>query len=362
METTGLPDGLIRNPSPPSVEQRKIAYKELFLLTTQILCILPFIIHDIIMTIISKIIPPPRKSLTGQVALVTGGGRGLGRGLALGLAKEGCKIAVVDINISNARGTANDIIDEGGMAKAYECNVADPAAIRVLREAVTSDLGPVDILVNNAGILYGGDLLEKCDEADIKAVIDVNLLSHFWMLKEFLPSMKERNSGHIVAIASMASFVGDSAGSAYIASKFGVRAPPAGPCSSVHTTIFTHTTDPLIKYTGLLKQQHSIGLMKVVHSEVKFKHNINTTTVYPYFINTSADYVNEWKLRVPAIPIEDVVGATIAGVQRNQVSIFVPSSFEYSVKLLDLLPVRSLERMKKVVDVQIKPHKKEKKS
>ncbi|XP_054287080.1 17-beta-hydroxysteroid dehydrogenase 13-like [Macrosteles quadrilineatus] len=327
METTGLPDGLIRNPSPPAVEQRKIAYKELFLLVTQILCILPSIIHDIIMTIISKIIPPPRKSLTGQVALVTGGGRGLGRGLALGLAKEGCKIAVVDINISNARGTANDIIDDGGVAKAYECNVADPAASRVLREAVMSDLGPVDILVNNAGILYGGDLLEKCDEADIKAVIDVNLLSHFWMLKEFLPSMKERNSGHIVAIASMASFVGDSAGSAYIASKFGVR-----------------------------------GLMKVVHSEVKFKHNINTTTVYPYFINTSADYVNEWKLRVPAIPIEDVVDATIAGVQRNQVSVFVPSSFEYSVKLLDLLPVRSLERMKTVMDVQIKPHKKEKKS
>ncbi|KAG8297358.1 hypothetical protein J6590_037590 [Homalodisca vitripennis] len=134
---------------------------------------------------------------------VTGAGRGLGRGLALGLAKEGCKVAVADVNKDNALDTAAEIVKSGGVAKAYFTNVAKVEEIRELREAVTTDLGPVDILLNNAGLVHGDPLEVDVEEA-IKGVIAVNLLSHFWMVREFLPTMRECNPGHIAIMATLA--------------------------------------------------------------------------------------------------------------------------------------------------------------
>ncbi|KAG8297355.1 hypothetical protein J6590_037587 [Homalodisca vitripennis] len=225
MAATEEQNGHVEPLTPPT--EKKMEVKDKYWLILQLIWLNLLILPYLLLEIYRKIFPPPGKSLKGQVVLVTGAGRGLGRGLALGLAKEGCKVAVADVNKDNALDTAAEIVNRGGVAKAYFTNVAKVEEIRELREAVTTDLGPVDILLNNAGLVHGDPLEVDVEEA-IKGVIAVNLLSHFWrarfprpgsclsairlivhplpeyvMTREFLPTMRERNSGHIVAVASV---------------------------------------------------------------------------------------------------------------------------------------------------------------
>ncbi|XP_054276810.1 uncharacterized protein LOC128995818 [Macrosteles quadrilineatus] len=172
------------------------------LLMVQTLGLMLSILPAILYSVLRKIVPPAGKSLKDKVVLVTGAGRGLGEGLAMRFAKEGAKVAVVDVFPQSAQETASDIQENGGIARAYVANVAKVEDIQRLRREVTEDLGPVDILVNNAGLMYGNTVTDMPD-TDLRAVVEVNLLSHFWMAKEFLPSMKDRNFGHFVAICPL---------------------------------------------------------------------------------------------------------------------------------------------------------------
>lgn len=115
---------------------------------------------------------------------VTGSGRGLGRSIAIRLAKEGCKVACVDINEISVADTANTIVQEGFTAESYVTNVASPEEVEKLAANVTKDLGPVDILVNNAGLVVGHGILEL-ENDELKSIISVNFLSHFWVRKWF---------------------------------------------------------------------------------------------------------------------------------------------------------------------------------
>jgi len=314
--TTALPEDLVGDVAPPSEDRPWSLVRDVLTLVPQLVWHSLLVVVDVAVAVYTLVFPPPAKNLAGNVVLVTGAGRGLGRGLALGFAREGCKVAVVDINMTTASSTAADIVAAGGVAKAYSCNVADPDDVTALRRSVTSDLGDVDVLVNNAGLVYGGDKLEDCPVDNARAVIDVNLSSHFWMLKEFLPGMKSRNSGHVVAIASATSFGGIEKAAAYVASKFGLR-----------------------------------GLMEVVRLELNLNPNnkVQTTTVYPYFINTSADYVSQWKIRLPPISIEDVVEATISGVKANSISVFAPRCLHLALYLKQLIPPKSFERFMSIL-------------
>lgn len=122
----------------------------------------------------------PKKSIAGSVALVSGGANGLGKALCFALAREGCKIAVVDIDLKGAGKTVENIRLTGGEAEAFRADVSDSHSVQQLRKAVEAALGPVDILVNNAGLLSFVQMCQGTDE-EIQRIINVNLASHFWV-------------------------------------------------------------------------------------------------------------------------------------------------------------------------------------
>jgi len=160
--------------------------------------------------------------LRGKVALVTGGASGIGRAVALTLAREGAAIAVGDIAEAAAAVVAGEVAQTGGRGLAVTLNVAHEASCAAAIEQVTRTLGPVDILVNNAGICPFHTLAEITgDEWD--RVLQVNLKGAFILSQALLPAMMARGWGRIVNVSSMAGKVGGLAvGAHYSASKAGL--------------------------------------------------------------------------------------------------------------------------------------------
>ena len=129
----------------------------------------------------------PRKpaDVSKQLALVTGGGNGMGRAFCFRLAKEKCDIAVVDIDYQSALRTASEIQEEFKVkCRAFQCDISDYAAVLELKNKVELEMRPIDILVNNAGLLYMSDFLTS-DMKDIKRVVDVNVTSQIMVSNDF---------------------------------------------------------------------------------------------------------------------------------------------------------------------------------
>ena len=140
-------------------------------------------------------------TLDGQVALVTGGGTGIGQGIALALAREGAQVVICGRRLGPLQNTVAQIEAEGGQAVAMQATVADELDVEQLIEETTEAFGPVDILVNNAGIGGGGPIHAHSIQ-DWDQVMGVNLRGPFLLARAVLPSMRERQRGHIVNISS----------------------------------------------------------------------------------------------------------------------------------------------------------------
>ena len=161
-------------------------------------------------------------SLNGKTALVTGASRGIGRAIALRLAEDGANVAVIYAGSADkAEAVVNEITALGVNAKAYQCNVADSAAVNETVKAVTNDLGKIDILVNNAGITRDGLMLRMKDE-DFDAVLDTNLKGAFNMIRACYSGFIRKKSGRIINISSVSGIMGNAGQANYSASKAGV--------------------------------------------------------------------------------------------------------------------------------------------
>ena len=161
--------------------------------------------------------------LAGQVAVVTGGGSGIGRGIARALADAGATLAIADIMPANAAGAAEEINRAGGRAIAVACDVTDRASVAQMKAEVNRQLGPVSLLIANAGVTVFEELTDMSDD-DVDWVIDVSLYGVTHCIQAFLPDMIAAREGHIVATAStaalMAPFIGEHA--PYVAAKAGI--------------------------------------------------------------------------------------------------------------------------------------------
>jgi NAD(P)-dependent dehydrogenase (short-subunit alcohol dehydrogenase family) len=153
-------------------------------------------------------------SLEGRVALVSGGGRGIGRGIAEALAREGADIAInYRRDEEAAREAAEQLRGGGRRAEMYQADVSDWGACEAMVAAVLRDFGKVDILVNNAGIASRGQTVGDTDPAEMERVVRTHAFSAFYLSKLVLPSMREQPRGDIIMISSGATrtFAGNGA-------------------------------------------------------------------------------------------------------------------------------------------------------
>ena len=161
------------------------------------------------------------RGLSGRVAIVTGGGGGIGGATARRLGEEGAKVAVLDRNGATANETAAAITARGGTARAYASDITDHAGVRAAVAKIEAELGAIDILINNAGFDVFKPFVDTTPE-DWQKLIAVNLVGALNMHHAVLPGMVERRQGRIVNVASDAARVGSSGEAVYAACKAGL--------------------------------------------------------------------------------------------------------------------------------------------
>lgn len=189
------------------------------------------------------------ESLEGKNALITGAGKGIGKALALNLAKEGVNVALLARTASDLQAVADEVENQGVKAVIITADVSDLQSVNSAVESAIASLGTIDILVNNAGIAAFGGFLDLSTE-EWERIIKVNVFGPYYTTRAVLPSMIERKAGDIVNISSTAGLRGAAQTSAYSASKFAL-----------------------------------IGLSESLMQEVR-KHNIRVTTLTPSTVAT----------------------------------------------------------------------------
>jgi NADP-dependent 3-hydroxy acid dehydrogenase YdfG len=243
------------------------------------------------------------RSLTGQVAAITGGGRGIGRATAQAFVREGIKVAIGDIDLATAQRTAEEL---GGQTIALELNVTDRESFQSFLDGVESRLGPVDILVNNAGIMPLATFVEE-DDATAHRQIDINLHGVLYGMKIALPGMQQRGRGHVVNLASMAGKVGFPGGATYCATKHAV-----------------------------------VGVSEAVRQELRGS-GVEISIVMPGLVNTELTSGLGTARGVKRVDPEDVAEAIVQALKFPRFDVFVPKSAGYIQRLSALLPRAAAE-------------------
>jgi 3-oxoacyl-[acyl-carrier protein] reductase len=160
-------------------------------------------------------------SLAGKIALVTGASQGIGRAVALELAKQGATVALAARNTEKLEAVATEIAAAGGTAKAYALDISNDESIKTAAKAVIADHGTVHILVNNAGITKDG-LVMRMKLADFEDVLRTNLTGSFLLTQALISPMMKARWGRILNITSVVGEVGAAGQANYAASKAGM--------------------------------------------------------------------------------------------------------------------------------------------
>ncbi len=162
-------------------------------------------------------------ALHSKVALVTGGGSGMGEATCLRLARDGMAVAVLDINADAAQSVADQIKTEGGKAIALVANIADRSQIQTSTAEIRSHFGPINVLVNNAAV-ENFTLFEDIDDQNWDRLMEINLKGTYIVTQEVLPDMRAQNWGRIINLASISAQTGAATMVHYAATKGGIVA------------------------------------------------------------------------------------------------------------------------------------------
>jgi len=193
--------------------------------------------------------------LSGQVAVVTGAGQGIGEAIAQRLAKAGAEVAVADLKMEAAGSVAAGIVSQGGRSFAVQVDISNRASVEKMFQQVVAKAGKIDVLVNNAGIAgRAAPIWEQTDE-DWQSVVDVNLKGVFLCCRAVLPGMRERGYGRVVNISSVAGKEGNPNMVPYSATKAGVIALTKSVAKEVATeNICFNAVTPTVIRTPILNQ------------------------------------------------------------------------------------------------------------
>jgi len=161
------------------------------------------------------------ESIKGKKALITGAGKGIGKALAIGFAKEGIHVALLSRTSKDLEKVAKEVRTYGVEAIVATADVSSINSVNKAADIVMNSFGRIDILINNAGIGKFGNFMDL-EPAEWEEIININLMGVYYVTRAFLPQMIERKTGDIINISSTAGLKGHAVTSAYSASKFGV--------------------------------------------------------------------------------------------------------------------------------------------
>jgi 2-keto-3-deoxy-L-fuconate dehydrogenase len=156
-------------------------------------------------------------SLKNKTAIVTGGGSGIGKSIAIVFAKQGAHICILDMDSTGSDHVANQITENGGTASAHICNIADQETVKTVVAEILTANGKIDILINNAGVAHIGNI-ENTDTTDMDRLFSINVKGAYNCMQTVIPTMKQ-GGGVIINLASVAATLGISDRFAYSMTK-----------------------------------------------------------------------------------------------------------------------------------------------
>jgi NAD(P)-dependent dehydrogenase (short-subunit alcohol dehydrogenase family) len=160
--------------------------------------------------------------LKDRVAVITGAGGGIGRAMAMSLARRGCHLALADIDAAGLAKTADDALALGVRATRHTLDVTNREAVAALPALVIAEHGRVDVLINNAGVALGGSF-EQISEVDFDWLMEINFHAVVRMTRAFMPALRASDEARIVNVSSIYGVISPPGQCAYSASKFAVR-------------------------------------------------------------------------------------------------------------------------------------------
>src|SRR4051795_4600363 len=243
------------------------------------------------------------RSLNGRVIAITGGARGIGKATAAALVREGARVGIGDIDAELAQRTADEL---GNGVRAYGLDVTSRPSVSEFVDSVERDLGPLDVMINNAGIMPVGPFAEESDASAVRQ-LDINVHGVLFGMKEALPRMLPRRSGHIVNLASVAGKGGFPHLATYCASKHAV-----------------------------------VGLTEAVRGEHR-PNGIEFTLVMPAMVNTELTAGVKAGRGVEKAEPEDVADAIVEALQLDRFEVYVPEAVGRISKIMNMMPRRAAE-------------------